>query len=162
MVRYDRVILLTVHSQCHKSAQDQGYDGLHLTMVAGVSNAMFLTIELPFTRVLSSTGVSLSGEYLFETWPGWWWTTGFTLGLWLLFLTVTQPVWGPGCSGSVRGRLMELATLGCYAPTKGTWLAIGWFSTVQSRASNSDNLTSKTTKRLHLLHVPLSLKKVEE
>ena len=35
--------------------------GIHLTMVAGVSKATFLTIELPITRVLSSAGVSLSG-----------------------------------------------------------------------------------------------------
>ena len=44
--------------------------GIHLTTVAGVSNAMFLTIELPISRVLSSGGVSLSGENLFENWTG--------------------------------------------------------------------------------------------
>ena len=43
---------------------------MHLTMVAGVAYATFLTIELPITRVLSSAGVSLSGENLFETWTG--------------------------------------------------------------------------------------------
>ena len=40
--------------------------GMHLTMVAGVANATFLTIELPITRVLSSAGMSLSGENLFD------------------------------------------------------------------------------------------------
>ena len=44
--------------------------GIHLTMVAGVANATFLTIELPITRVLSSVSVSLSGENLFETCTG--------------------------------------------------------------------------------------------
>ena len=83
-------------------------------------------------------------------------------GLCLLLLKVTQPVWGLGRSGSAKGRLMRIAALGGSTLTKGTWLDTGWFSKVRSRASNSDNIASKTTKRLHLLHVPLSLKEAEE
>jgi len=44
--------------------------GMHLLMVADVSTAIFLTTELPITRVLSSVDVSMSGENLFETWTG--------------------------------------------------------------------------------------------
>ena len=77
-------------------------------------------------------------------------------------LTVTQPLWGPGFLGSARGLLIELARLVGAALAKGAWLAIGWFSMVESRVSISDNLASRTTKRLHLLHVPLSLKEAEE
>jgi len=45
----------------------------------------------------------------------------------------TQPALDPGCSGSARGQLMELAMLRGSALAKGAWLAIGWFSRVQSR-----------------------------
>ena len=38
----------------------------------GVSNAMFLIMELPSFRVFSSAGVSLSGENLSEIQIGWW------------------------------------------------------------------------------------------
>ena len=41
--------------------------GIHLTVVPGVANFTFLTIELPITRVGFSAGVSLSGENLLET-----------------------------------------------------------------------------------------------
>jgi len=61
-------------------------------------------------------------------------------------LTATQPLWGPGCSGSAKGRLMGLATLNGSTLTKGTRLVIEWFSRVPSQASNSDNLTSKLQK----------------
>jgi len=48
---------------------------IHLTMAAGVSNATFLTIELPITRVFPSAGVLLCGknllENLLETQVGW-------------------------------------------------------------------------------------------
>jgi len=41
-----------------------------MTKVAGVSNATFMTIELPITTVFTSAGESLSGKNLFETWTG--------------------------------------------------------------------------------------------
>lgn len=40
--------------------------GIHLTMVGGVSNFTFLTIELPITRVTFSAGVSLKEENQLE------------------------------------------------------------------------------------------------
>jgi len=46
--------------------------GIHLTVVAGVANATFLTMELPIRRVFSSAGVRLSGEILLKTLTGWW------------------------------------------------------------------------------------------
>ncbi|MED6285748.1 hypothetical protein CHARACLAT_032287 [Characodon lateralis] len=63
----------------------------HLTMVAGVSSATFLTMELPITTVGFSVSVSLSGENLLETQMGWWRPAGWDLGLCFL-RNVTQPV----------------------------------------------------------------------
>lgn len=44
--------------------------GKHLTMVIDVSNAIFLTMELPFRKVGFSAGVSLSRHIFLEMWTG--------------------------------------------------------------------------------------------
>ena len=68
-------------------------------MVVGVFNVMFLTNDLPNARVFSSVGVWLSGFKSVRNVKRLLVNHGLDFMAMPLFLTVTQPAWGPGCSG---------------------------------------------------------------
>ena len=136
--------------------------GINLTMVAGVANFRFLKIEMPIMRVGFSVGVWLSGDYLFETWTGWWWTMGFCLGPRFSLQTVTQLPWLPGCPGAAEGGVTAETTLGRLTPATGSWIttaAYGLVSMMRSFASGL--LTSIAANKPHLWHVQLLLKEAE-
>ena len=109
--------------------------GMHLTMVTGIFNAMFLIMELPNTRVYSwcvteleksirnIDKVVMNHRIDFRAMPP---------------LSDCHPAsLRSQLHYSLQGQLTGLPTLGSSPLANGAWLPIRLFSTLQSRVSNS-------------------------